>query len=76
LGVAPSRGFSGKGLVEITHDRRHLADGGAILQYQGRHHAARVDRPVGRRVLLALAEVDSDERNLQTLLGQENPHAP
>jgi hypothetical protein len=32
--------------------------------------------PVGLRVVLALAEVDSDERNLRTLLGEENPHAP
>jgi hypothetical protein len=61
---------------KITHDGRHLADGGAILQHQGRHNPARIDRLVGFGVLLALAEVNSDERNLQALLGQENPHAP
>jgi hypothetical protein len=30
------------------------------LQHQGRHDAARIDRPVGLRVLFARTEIDSD----------------
>ena len=76
LGRSAQQGLFGKGFIEITHDRRHLTDGSAILQHQSRHYPTRIDRSIGIRVLLAVAEVDSDERNLQAFLDKENPHAP
>jgi hypothetical protein len=48
----------------------------AILQHQRWHYPTRVDRSIGFGVLLALAEVDSHERNLQALLGKKNLYAP
>ena len=47
----------------VPADRRYFAYGGAIFQHQGRHDAARVDRAVGVGMLLALAQIDCDERN-------------
>ena len=47
-----------------------------VQLHQGGNYSTRVDRPLGFRVLLAFAEVDSDERNLQALLGEKNAHAP
>jgi hypothetical protein len=55
LGVAEQR-FFGKGLVEVAHDRRDFADGGAVLQYQGWDYTARIDGPIYVRVLFALAQ--------------------
>jgi len=39
LGRRAEQGLFGKGLIEITHDRRDFADRGAVLEQQGRHHA-------------------------------------
>src|ERR1700730_18192261 len=76
LGRGAQQGVYEKRFVEITHDGRHLADGGAILlQDQGWYYPARIDLPVGFGVLLTLAEVNSDERTHQALLSHENPHA-
>src|ERR1700704_3883930 len=76
LGRAAQQGLFGEGLIEITHDGRHLADGGAVLEHQGRHHAARVDRPVGLRVLLTLAQIDCDCGNRESFFGEKYAHAP
>ena len=60
----------------VPADRRYLAYGGAIVQHQGRHDAARVDRAVGVGMLLAFAKIDCDERNCESLFGKEYAHAP
>jgi len=62
--------------LDIAHDGRYFADGGAVLEHQGGNHSTRVDRPIGLGMLLTFAKIDWNLRNRQALLGEENAHAP
>ena len=62
------------GLFEIAADRDRLADAGAVVEHERRHHAVGVHGAVFVAELLPLAGVDLDVRDLDPLLGNENPH--
>ena len=62
----------GKGLVEIFADQRRFEERKAVM-HQGRHHAHRVERHVGGRELVALAQVVVMFDRRQPLLAQHQP---
>ncbi len=48
----------------------------AVLQHDGRNHLAGIDHAVLVRALFALSEIDGNQRQLKSLLGEENADAP
>src|SRR4029077_10125644 len=58
-----------------TPNGQDFADRRPVLEHERRHEAARIDRAVGLRILLSVAEVDRHEGHCQSLLRQEDADA-
>ncbi len=72
LGGRSEQGRLGEGLVEVAHDGGNFADGGPVLEHQGGHDTARVDRDIGVGELLPGAEIDRHLGDRNALLGEED----
>src|SRR5713101_2692916 len=62
--------------LDVAHDGWYFADRCAVLEHQGGDHSTRVDRAIGLGMLLALSKVDWNHGDRQSLLSDENTHAP
>ena len=59
-------------LLEVAADRHGLRQAGAIIELEHGDRAARIDPPEVVAQLFALAEIDFDRLDLETLLGNED----
>ena len=62
--------------LEIPADRHRFGDHRAVVEHQRRHALQRVDRRIGRRLVLERAEIDRLDRHAHPLLGEKNANPP
>ncbi len=73
-GIASHQRRLGIAAFEILADRKYFADSRPVIEFKYRHRAVRIDFPKGIAELLALAQVDLYQRNINAFFRQENAH--
>src|SRR6202521_716859 len=62
--------------LQVAQDGGYFTDRRAILDHQGGYDATWIDRAIRLGMLLALAEINGNQRNFEALLREEDAHAP